>query len=137
MVNRNKNTLKLHGPINRESWTWKRTRAAGTFQIKLRPISSYICLWFQFALHCKSEVRVMLYILMAEIILSKYFKYNYLPFIFCSDIFFSLQKIRRLVIVFPVSCWNDLENKVYDNTSFHLKIVDQAMGLNDKWNNWA
>ena len=34
--------------------------------------------------------------------------------------------------MFPVSCWNDLENKVYDNTIFHLKIVDQAMGLNDK-----
>ena len=54
---------------------------------------------------------------MAEIILSKYL---------------SLQKIRGLVIAFPVSCLNDLENKVYDNTIFHLKIVDQAMGLNDK-----
>ena len=43
-------------------WLMKLSIKAHEFQIKLIPISSYICLWFQFALHCKSEVRVMLYI---------------------------------------------------------------------------
>ena len=110
---------------------------AHEFQINLRLVLSYTCLWFQFDLLCKSEVRVILYIFYLN-------GWNYSVKILESWntitrplIFLSLQKIKGLFTVFPVSCWNDLEKKVYDNTVFHLKIVDQAMGLNDKWNNWA